>query len=242
MQIGIIGFGGLGRFIARHLNSKAEISVMDITNREEEAKEISVNFVPLDEILKRKIIILAIPMENLEETLLKIKDKLIPGTLILDVCSLKLFSCNLMKNILPKNIKVIGTHPLFGPNSANSLKEMKIAICKTRSNKKTFNKLKSFLESLGLKVIITTPEEHDRMMAKSQALLHFVCNVAKELKIKKIELGTKTFDNFAEIVEILNKSPDLSSSLQKMNPFAKTIREEFIKDCNKLNKKLEISR
>jgi len=136
MKIGIIGFGNFGKFMAKQLKEKAEIIVTDVVNKEKEAKEIGVKFDSLENLLQSKIIILAVPMENFKVMLHKIKDKLLPGTLILDVCSLKVFSCNAMKEILPENVEIIGTHPLFGPQSAHdSIKGMKIVLCNVRSKK-----------------------------------------------------------------------------------------------------------
>ena len=96
MKIGIIGFGNFGNFMARHLSKKVEIIVTDKKDKKVEANNIGVMFGSLDEVVKQKIIIIAVEMENLQETLLDIKDKIIPGTLVLDVCSLKMFSSKLM--------------------------------------------------------------------------------------------------------------------------------------------------
>jgi len=235
MEISIIGFGNFGKFMAKHLSKKAEVFVTDTENKEKEAEEIGVSFVSLQEALKNKIIILAVPMENIVSLLHEIKDSLQPGTLILDICSLKLFSCNAMEEILPRSIEIIGTHPLFGPNSApNSVEGMKIAITPVRTSR--LDKVKSFCESLGLKVFITTPEEHDKQMALSQALTHLIGQAMNNAGIKRVELSTKTFDKLMDVVEIIrNDTPALFKNMQQMNPFAKDAREKFVIELNKIN-------
>ena len=243
MEISIIGFGNFGKLAAKHLIlAGANVFVTDITNKTQEAEEIGARFVSLDECLKNKIIILAVPMENLEQTLNNIKDKLLPNSLVLDVCSLKLFSCKLMKEILPKNIQIIGTHPLFGPQSApDTIKDMRIVLCNIRSEINTFNKIKEFLESLELKVFITTPKEHDKQMAISQALTHFIGQTAKHMDLQRVDLSTKTFDDLMNIIDIIkNDTPALFNNMQTMNPFAEKARNNFIDAAIELNSDLKI--
>jgi len=239
-EIGIIGFGNFGKFIAKHLKNKAEIVVTDNVDKSKEADELGIKFSTLDEVLKRKIIILAVPMENFVETLHKIKNKLQEGSLVIDVCSLKMFSCKAMLEILPKNIEIIGTHPLFGPQSAREgIKGMKIVLCNVKAEDKTFQKVKKFCEELGLKVITSTAEEHDKQMAVSQALTHFVGQALKNINIKRVEMSTKTFDDLMNIMEIIkNDTKKLFENMQTMNPFAEEIRKKFIKEAEKINAQL----
>lgn len=241
MQISIIGFGNFGKFAAKHLSlAGLKVSVTDTSDKTEEAKQIGVQFVSLEEVCKSKVIILAVPMETLESTLEKIKDKLQEGTLVLDVCSLKMFTCGAMNRILPENIEIIGTHPLFGPQSAsNSIEGMRIALVNVSAKQETLDAVKEFCEKLKLRVIITQPGEHDRQMAVSQALTHFIGQTAKAMNLQRVELSTKTFDDLMNIVDIIgNDTPALFNNIQTMNPFAKEVRDEFIKQAGKINLQL----
>ncbi|MDD5192454.1 MAG: prephenate dehydrogenase/arogenate dehydrogenase family protein [Candidatus Nanoarchaeia archaeon] len=235
MEIGIIGFGSFGRLIAKHLKTRAKIYVSDIINKEKEAKEIGVSFVSVKQAASKEIVILSMPMENLQEILISIKEILQKNALVLDVCSLKVFSCELMKKILPKDVEIIGTHPLFGPQSApNSIEGSKIAIIPIRTSR--LDEVKSFCESLGLKVFITTSKEHDKQMASSQALVHFIGQAMENCGIKRTDLSTRTFDKLMDIAEIIrNDTPALFNNMQTMNPFAKEVREKFLDELNKIN-------
>lgn len=241
-DIGIIGFGNFGKFIAKHLvQAGFPVLVCDTVDKTRQAEEIRAKFVSLNEVCKSKIIILAMPMENLEETLHQIKDKLKPTTIILDVCSLKMFACEAMNRILPKNVEIIGTHPLFGPRSApGSLAGMKIVLVNIRTSQETFQKIKNFCEKLNLKVILATAEEHDKQMAFSQALTHFIGQVMKKGEIKRVEMSTLTFDKIMDVVEIISKdSPSLFNNMQTMNPFAKQARDNFVKETIELNNEFD---
>jgi prephenate dehydrogenase len=239
MEIGIIGFGRFGKLMARHLKKEADIFVSDSINKEKDARELGISLVSIKEAASKEIVILSVPMENLENVLFEIRGNLQKNALILDVCSLKMFSCEIMKKVLPENVEIIGTHPLFGPQSAlDSIEGMKIAITPVRTSR--LNEVKSFCESFGLKVFITTPEEHDKQMALSQALTHFIGQAMKNTGIRRLELSTKTFDKLMDVVEITgNDTPELFNNMQMMNPFANETREKFVLELNKIQDELK---
>ena len=85
-MIGIIGYGMFGKFMASHLAKHFTVSV---TDTEEKETEENITFTSLEETCNQDIIILAVPMENLASVLESIKDKVRPGTLVMDICSLK---------------------------------------------------------------------------------------------------------------------------------------------------------
>jgi prephenate dehydrogenase len=241
-MIGIIGLGNFGKLAAKHLTAAGkQVIAADVVDRAKEAEQLGIEFAALEKVLESKTIILAVPMEALEQTLNNIKEKLQPGTVVLDVCSLKMFACKAMKRILPENVEIIGTHPLFGPQSApDSIAGMRIALVNVRAKQEIFDKVKEFCEKLELKVIVTTAEEHDKQMAVSQALTHFIGQVAKRMNLERVELSTKTFDDLMSIIEIIkNDTPALFNNMQTMNPFAAEVRDKFVEESKKLNDKFK---
>lgn len=241
MQVSIVGFGNFGKMIAGHLIKNGfNILVTDIINKSTEAEEIGAKFVSLQQACSSKVIILSVPMEKLENTLNNIKNNLQEGTIVIDVCSLKMFSSEAMIRILPSNVEIIGTHPLFGPYSApNSIEGMKIVLVNVRAKEEIFNKIRSFCELLGLKSIITTAEEHDKQMAVSQALTHFLVQALKQAGITRIELSTLTFDKLMDVAEVIERNTiELFNDIQTMNPFARQVRDGFLREANALSLQL----
>ena len=132
---------------------------------------------------------------------------------------------------------IIGTHPLFGPQSApDSILGQRVAVCPVKGD---HDKIVGFLSGLGLKVIQCTPEEHDRQMAVSQALCHFIGRAVVEAGISKVDLSTKTFDDLMNIVRVISgNSMELFQDMQQLNPFANEIRQKFIDACEKVDEDL----
>ena len=147
--IGIIGFGRFGRLAARYLKKDFSIFVYDkfpVEDRDGEFKEIS-----LKEICRKNIIIICVPVSSFEELLIEIKDYVGEKSLIVDVCAVKEYTCNLMSKYLPSSVEILGTHPLFGPDSAKrSLRRRKLVLTPVRIDGEKLNSIKTYLRDKGL--------------------------------------------------------------------------------------------
>lgn len=230
MQIGIIGFGQLGQFAAKHLKNHAEIFAADKFNKEKQAKQLGVSFVPIKQAASKDIVIVSVPINQFESTFKEIKDYFKKGALVLDVCSVKVRPAEIMERLAPKDVEIIAAHPLFGPQSgADGIKGLKIVLCPIRT--KNLEKLKRFLETkLKLNVIVATPEEHDESMAKTAILSHFIGRVLVNLNIKQQNITEPSFSKLLELKNMLKEdSIELFKDIQKNNPFAEDMRLKFMK-------------
>jgi len=240
MQIGIIGFGQLGQFAAKHLKNHAEIFAADKFNKRKQAKKLGINFVPIKKAASKDIVIVSVPINQFESTFKEIKDSFKKGALVLDVCSVKVKPAKIMKKLAPKETEIIAAHPLFGPQSgANGIKGLKVVLCPIRT--KNLEKIKKFLENkLKLHVIVATPEEHDKSMAKTAILSHFIGRALVNLNIKQQNITEPSFSKLLELKEMLKEdSIELFKDIQKNNPFAKKTRNRFMEEALCLNQAFE---
>ena len=143
-----------------------------------------------------------------------------------------------MEEILPSSVGIVGTHPLFGPQSApNAIVGQKVAVCKVRGNS---DRIEAHLSGLGLNVIKCSPDEHDRQMAVSQALTHFIGRGVANGGFGKVELSTKTFDNMMDVVRIIGgNTQELFEDMQRLNPHASEVRQKFLNSLIDLDKGLK---
>lgn len=239
MEIGIIGFGQFGQFFAKYLTQKQKVLVSDKIDKRKAATEIGIKFVDISEATSKDIIILAVPISELKNSLVEIKDSIKKGAIVMDVCSVKTIPCSLMKETLPQ-AEIIGTHPLFGPQSGrHGIKGMKIVICPVRCSAPSLEKIRSIFHSFGLEIIETTPEEHDRAMAVSQALMHFIAKAMIKIGIQNQEIKISALDKALDLIDIFKEdSEQLFRDVQSFNPFSKEIRGQFLKELEKINNEL----
>lgn len=240
--LGIIGVGQFTKFFLPHLKPFfSEIFISSRSDKSSVAKELGVRFSSKIHAAKQDIVILSMPISEIENVLKEIKDSVKTGALVMDVCSVKAYPVRLMKKILPKNTNILGTHPLFGPQSGKrGLKGLEIVFCPTRISAADLRLIGDLFKAMGLKVILTTPEKHDKIIANTQALTHFFARgVINSIRSMKFEFSTPSARKLFEIInDVKEDSPLLFRDIESLNPYAKSMRKRLIDNLNKLNKNL----
>ncbi|MFH1234659.1 MAG: prephenate dehydrogenase, partial [Candidatus Diapherotrites archaeon] len=216
-----------------------EICAFDKVDRHVEAESLGVIFASFEECASSDIVVFAVPISSLRESLEKAVGFLKPGAIVFDVCSVKEFPVGAMAELVPEHCECIGTHPLFGPETAkNGLQGQKIVLCPVRT--KRLEKIVSFFESLGLEVIVSGAEEHDRNMAHSLSLVHFLGKGLIGIGADKVEFATRTHEMFLELMNIVRKdSKELFEDMHKFNRFASPTRKKMVEELERLDRGLD---
>lgn len=224
MIIGIIGYGRFGRLLHKHLKKNSRIKIYKKETNKDSLKNCD-------------LVILAVPINAILEVVLEIKDKIDKNTVVMDVCSVKVKPARIMKKYLKDNI--IAAHPLFGPDSAKrGFKDHKMVLCPLSITDKNFNKIKKIFTKLGIEIILSTPKQHDIMMAKSQALVHFIGRGLKDIKPQTI--ATPDYYNLLTMMDkVTNDTWELFYDMQNLNPYADKERQKFIKNILSLENKIK---
>lgn len=242
MKVGMIGFGRLGRLIAKNLSQDADLLIYDIENYQDEIKALGAKSTNLEEVCACPIVIPFVPMSALEGLLKEMAPLLKENTLVIDVCSVKSKPVQWMKDILPGHVSLLGTHPMFGPDSAkNTLFGCKIVTCPVRLPDQQYFEIKAYLETHGLKVIEATPEEHDKQIAHSLLLTHFIGRSLMDFEAESLPIDTKGYRRLMKILETVeNDSWQLFEDMNKYNPYAVETRHEFMKSMANINEKVQL--
>ena len=128
-SIGIIGFGRFGRLMARYLSPDGQVRGHDPHVSPEAIAAVGAAPATIGEVCRSDIVILAVPISHLQGLLSAIRPHLPPETLVVDVCSVKEQPVRWMQELLPETVDILGTHPMFGPDSAaGSLEGRKVVL------------------------------------------------------------------------------------------------------------------
>ena len=235
MSIGIIGFGQMGQFLARHLNERHDVVAADALDRAKEAAALGIQFAGAAEAAGQDVVIFAVPTSALRQAIAAAKPFLRADAIVLDICSVKVLPCRLMSE-LPNEI--VGTHPLFGPQSgAGGIAGLPVVVCPVRASAATLDAVRNLFLGLGLDVIVATPEEHDQAMATSHALLHFIALPLMRLGDQRIKISA--LDKARALADVFrHDSPQLFRDVQMLNSFAAPLRKQLIKQLQEIDEGL----
>ncbi len=182
------------------------------------------------------IIILSVPINNLEPVLQEIGPHLHPGQLVADITSVKTRAVELMHRHV-RGAGILGTHPLFGPGATGRAGQNIVLTPTSLDEKASARRAAAYLESKGAAVTVMTPEEHDEIMSAVLGLTHFIGLVAADTlattgKLKQmLEVGGTSFRLLIILAEsVLSEDPAFYASLQMNLPVAK-IESRLIDDA-----------
>jgi prephenate dehydrogenase len=230
VSVGLIGFGRLGRLLVRHFARDARIHVYDVKLDARRVRALGALPATLAQACAQDVVVLCVPMAAFEGAVRRIGTLVRPGALVVDTCSVKEHSVRAMKRWLPKNVSLLGTHPNFGPDSAaDSLKGRTIVLCRVRMADALYRRAKRTLERKGLDVVELTPREHDRRMASSLVLTHFIGRGLIAYGAKTTGVDTEGYKRLLRILEtVQNDSWQLFSDMNRFNAYAAPMRRRFL--------------
>ena len=174
------------------------------------------------------LVVLATPVGRMAETAAAIARHLRPGALVLDVGSVKLVPAAAMLRALPDHVGIVATHPLFGPQSArDGIRGLKVAVCPVRGTDGP--RVAAFLRrALGLRVILTTPDAHDREAAMVQGLTHLIAKVLVQMEPLPSRMTTRSFDLLMQgVAMVRDDAPEVFQAIERLNPHAAGVRRRF---------------
>lgn len=229
--LGLFGFGAFGRLASEHLVHLADVLVHDPNADAGAVRALGATPARLPEAAACDAVLLAVPVQTLGEVLGAISPHVREGALVADVCSVKTEPIRLMLETLPAHAQVLGTHPLFGPQTASeqgTIVGQTVALCPARMDPAWLARVRELLGSLGLEIVETDPDEHDRQMAWVQVLTHLVGHAAGEMDLPELPLATVAYTRLMQLRRnVSGDTEELFAAIQTHNPHAAAMRQRF---------------
>lgn len=240
-MIGIIGFGRFGELTARYLSRDFEVWVNTRSQKEQQIEAAGAKVGSLEKICQQKIVIICVPISKIIATLKRIAPLLKEGVIVVDVCSVKVEPEKWMLSYLPEYVEILPTHPMFGPDSAaHSVEGRKIVLCSGRINQTPYAKIKAYLERKKLVIIETTADDHDRQIARSLCLTHFVGRSLARLGAVRLDIDTEGYNRLLHILGVVEHDTwQLFEDINHYNPYARKERLAFMEAMQDVNGRLE---
>jgi prephenate dehydrogenase len=189
------------------------------------------------------IVMVAVPIHATVPVIDGIAPLLTSSQLLCDLTSLKVEP---VKAMLRSPAQVAGFHPMFGP-TVSSLHKQTIIATPVRCEKETVQPLLDLFRGEGAVITLTTPEEHDRMMAVVQGLMHFVTlSMAETMR----RIGTSPRETLAFmspvyriemglIGRLLAQDARLYGDMLQMNPYVKEVLRACEESVHTLRETIE---
>ena len=237
MIVGIYGLGRFGLFWALTLSKIVEVQAFS----KHSPVPKGIKAVSEDELSHSDILFLCNSISSMEEICKRLSGKLKKGTIIADTCSVKVFPIRTMLKYLPEDVHIVGTHPMFGPDSGkNGVKGFPIALCPVRIDESKLGRVVSLFSKLELRIERLSAEEHDYEAAYSQGITHFVGRTLNLLALKPSRISTAGYEDLLDIIhQTCNDQWQLFIDLQKFNPYTEDMRKKLHSSIEQMLLKLD---
>ncbi len=239
MKIGIIGgTRGLGKTLAWFF--KEDGFDVTITGRDSVVGELVSNDLGVayssdnvKVVESSDIVIISVPIASTLDVIGELAPHMSEGSLLIDVTSVKENPSKVMAEFTPKGVDFIPMHPVFGPRTTDL--DGQVIVLTPIVKGFWYDRVKNYLISKKMRVIETSPEEHDKMMAIVQVLTHFAY-ISTAYTIAKLNVNIKDTQDFESpiynlmldtIARIVSQNPFLTYSIQYENNQGNVVRDTF---------------
>lgn len=234
MIVGIYGLGRFGAFWGDQLSKFA--TVKGYSRNINRVCPSTIERVSEEEVLSCDVVVICVAISAMENFLNSIKGKIKPGTLLMDTCSVKVHPVTLMLDLLPQGVDIIGTHPMFGPDSGrNGVAGLPLVISDVRVDRAKYQLWVDLFNKMKLSVIEMTPEQHDKEAAYTQGITHFIGRTLSDLHLKGSAISTTGYNSLLEIIkQTCNDEYQLFLDLQKYNSYTTDMRKDLKHSLHKV--------
>ncbi len=220
------GTGRMGKWFAKFFQNKGYNVIISSRSPKKAAliaKEIEVEYETncYKASHNADIVLIATPIEVTAEIIHKISKNMKTGSILFDIASVKGEIIKALEEAEVLGIRTLSVHPLFGPG-AKTIDGKKVLIIPVNKSPELLKEISELFKGASIHVI-ESGKEHDKMIALTLSLPHFL-NIVFGKTISKFDIralkkfkGT-TFTLQLLISEsVLSEDPDLYYEIQKQN-------------------------
>jgi prephenate dehydrogenase len=233
MTIGVYGTGRFGAFWATLLSRHADVVCF---NRSDRPAPSGARTGSEPEVLAADALFLCVAISAISGVIDRIAPLLGPETVVMDTCSVKVAPTAAMLERIPNPSRCLGTHPMFGPDSAVAgVAGLPIVVSPLQAEDALVGRWCGFFARLGLRVVRMSPQEHDHEAAFSQGVTHFVGRLLADLNLSPSPIGTVGYIKLLEVIgQTCNDPYQLFLDLQRYNPYTAEMRARLRTSLEKL--------
>jgi len=227
--VGLIGYGRFGRLAAHHIQEEADVLVYEPRKSARPARTGRVRRASLRKAASQPVVVLTVPISSLRSVAKEIRPHLQRGAVVVEVCSVKVQPLRWLREILPRHVAIIGTHPLFGPDSVKgSLANHHLVICPARARRVHVQVLERLARSRRLKLHRMSPAKHDRLVADTLLLSQYLGRLLVSARIQEHVWSAPSYEHLRELVRIArNDSDQLFADMWRYNQYSARIGQSL---------------
>jgi prephenate dehydrogenase len=238
-RVGIVGYGHFGKFV-HELGQRFFPDVIFRIHSRRATVDNQV-FFDLEKVSQSDVVILCDGINEYEERLIEVLKHAPRETVLVDVATVKKHTSEIFQKHCDKR-RFISTHPMFGPESykkyEGSVDGFRIVVTDYALRNNYYQVLKKQFNDLGFSIIEMTADEHDKRLAETLFLTHYIGQSIVRAEFSRTEIDTLSFQFLMNAVESVKDDKELFEDVYKYNPYCKEAAEKYHKAQQEVFKEL----
>lgn len=227
-SIGIIGYGNFGTFL--HVLAGRFFPSIEVKIYSRRAEPDHVTFYTFEEACACDVVILCGAIHEYEAQLKAVLARVLPDSIIVDIATVKKHTSELMRTYA-EGQRFFSTHPMFGPESyqkhGGDVTGFRIVVTDYQLANDQYQLLKNVFAGFGFVIIEMTADEHDKRLAETLFLTHYVGQSIIAADFKRTAIDTLSFQFLMDAVESVKDDTALFQDVYKFNPYCKAVAERL---------------
>lgn len=220
--LAIVGYGHFGQFIhTLQKNFAPAVETVVVSSRPHPG----VTRVSLAEAAACDAVVLCVPIATYEATVAELAPLLRPHTIVVDVATVKEVTEQACRTHLG-NQPYICTHPMFGPasyaKSGQTLHDLRIVVTAHTLPGTGYAALCAWAEQLGLVLIEMDAAAHDRYLAETLFLTHYIAQTITAAGFVRTDIDTVSFGFLLDAVESVRDDRKLFADVYAHNRYCQS--------------------
>lgn len=247
MKIGIVGLGLIGGSMAKAIKKNTDeicygLDINKAVIASALAQETIDDEINVDSLNKCDIVIVSLYPKETIDFILGNKDKFKKGGIVIDACGVKGSIVDAVEQELKnEGVHFLGCHPMAGREfsgfaySVDNLFDKASFIMTPTDNTpvSVIQKVSNFAYNMGFaKCVVSTPEEHDRIIAFTSQLAHIVSSAYIKSPSLSKQVGFSA-GSFKDLTRVAKLNEDMWTTLFMMN------KGHLLNEINHIIKSLE---
>lgn len=217
--VGIIGYGNFGSFVHELLKRFAPTISVKVFTPEKAAD--GQTFFSREEVAQYDAVVFAVPIREYESALKETVPLMKKEGVIVDVATVKMHTVELVKKYCAGR-PYVATHPMFGPESyakrSKDVTGFRIVIAEHSLAEDAVLMFCKTLQHLGFVTLQMSAEEHDKQLAETLFLTHFIGQVVTQAGFVRTDIDTVSFGFLMDAVESVRADKQLFEDVFRYNP------------------------
>jgi prephenate dehydrogenase len=175
-------------------------------------------------------VILCDGISEYEERLLAVLEHALPDSILVDVATVKKLTSDIFEKHGQGRL-FISTHPMFGPSSYKkhngNIHGFRVVVTDYSLKNDAYQVLKAKFAGLGFNIIEMTADEHDKRLAETLFLTHYIGQSIVKAGFSRTNIDTLSFQFLMDAVESVKDDQKLFADVYRFNPYCKEVAKRL---------------